>query len=78
MGNVKAYIEMRGEHLGYRIETEDKSNYEGLRQHAENLIEGLKALGYNVGYTEYVEDGVEVESKALTRKYEESSFEEMI
>ena len=78
MGNVKAYIEMRGEKLGYRIETEDKANYESLRQHAEGLIEGLKSIGYNVGYSEYVQEEAEEENKVIVHKYEDSAFEEMI
>ena len=78
IGNVKAYIEMRGDNLGYRIEAEDKTNYEGLRQHATSLIEGLRAIGYNVRYSEYVEDASEGENNALAHKYEESEFEEMI
>lgn len=78
MGNVKAYIEMRGEQLGYRIETEDKANYESLRQHAESLMEGLKSIGYNVGYSEYVQEVTEEESQVIVHKHEDSAFEEMI
>ena len=80
MGTVKAYIEMNGENLGYRVEAEKVESNEMLKAHAEKLARGLKAIGYNVSYSEFTNEALRGEetSKNTTFKHDDSSFEEII
>ena len=80
MGTVKAYIEMNGENLGYRVEAERVESNEMLKAHAEKLARGLKAIGYNVSYSEFTNEALRGEetSKNTTFKHDDSSFEEII
>lgn len=79
LGEVKAYFELKGDVIGYKVEAETTSGTEALRSHSEVLLEKLKNIGYNVQYSEFedilVEDELETQVKY---KYEESSFEEII
>lgn len=78
MGNVKAYIQMRGDHLGYRIEAEKNADHDVLERHAEKLIRGLNRIGYNVDYSEYVGEENQARSENQIYKNKESNFEEII
>ena len=79
MGTVKAYLEMKGENLGYRIEAEKAQHNDALKAHAEKLIEGLKSIGYNVQFNEVVEsEEASEQSRSGQVKYSDSQFEEII
>ncbi|MBP3886899.1 MAG: hypothetical protein J6F30_04495 [Cellulosilyticum sp.] len=80
MGTVKAFIEMNGENLGYRVEAENAQDSETLKAHAETLLAGLKSIGYNVNYSAYEqEESANVQADSVTiHKHEDSSFEQII
>ncbi|MBE6023024.1 MAG: hypothetical protein E7231_07300 [Cellulosilyticum sp.] len=80
MGMVKAYIEMNEDQLGYRIEAENSGHEEALKVHAESLALGLKALGYDVSYSEFAKEEQEngESTTDIIHKHEDSQFEEMI
>ena len=80
MGMVKAYIEMNGDQLGYRIEATNKDNQEALKVHAESLAKGLKSIGYNVSYSEFAseENKHNENTSSIRAKHEDSQFEEII
>ena len=79
LGMVKAYLEVKGEVIGYKVEAETMNGTEALRKQGEALLEKLKGIGYNVQYSEFI--GLSSEDEAVEQseyKYEESSFEEII
>lgn len=79
MGTVKAYLEMKGENLGYRVEAENGQYHEALKTHAQKLIEGLKAIGYHVQYNEVVgEEAASEQTTGQKVKYNDSQYEEII
>ena len=80
MGTVKAFIEMNGESLGYRVEAENAEDSEALKAHAETLLAGLKSIGYSVNYSAYEqEESADVQEDSVTiHKHEDSSFEQII
>lgn len=79
MGTVKAYIEMNEENLGYRIEAEKTSDREALKAHADRLMEGLKAIGYHVNYSDFEQEEEAVETTShIVHKHDDSSFEQII
>ena len=78
LGMVKAYIEIKGDNLGYRVEGENDSITNRLKAHGETLMNLLNQIGYNIEYTAYV---AEEESDMVTKvplKSGNSNFEEMI
>lgn len=79
LGEVKAYLELKGDTIGYRVESETQTGTETLRSHGEALLEKLVSIGYNVQYSEFVDTRIEDNTKTqVSYKYEESSFEEII
>lgn len=54
LGKVKAYIEIKNDQLGFKIEEEKTGHTKALKAHEQSLLEGLKKLGYQVNYTEFV------------------------
>lgn len=79
MGTVKAYIELKGENIGYKIEGENAADNEALKAHSQTLIEGLKSIGYNVQHSEYIEESTSTEQAAAKKqKHSDSIFEEIV
>ena len=81
MGTVKAYIEMNGERIGYRVEAENRQDQEALKVHAKRLAEGLEAIGYHVNYSAFEQQEKETNQETVSNsvhKYDDSSFEEII
>ena len=79
LGKIKAYLQLKGDVIGYKVEAETASKTEALRSHGEVLLEKLKNIGYNVQYSEFEDVLVKNEpEKQVNYKYEEGSFEEMI
>ena len=78
MGTVKAYIEMNGENLGYRVEAEKETDSEALKAHAQSLMAGLQAIGYNVSYSAFEQEETAQTVSNPINKYDDSSFEQII
>lgn len=82
MGNVKAYLEIKGDQLGFKIEAEHEMGTKRLEAYKEKLLEGLLALGYHAQYSSFASeqnDSVQiVEEKKESVLNEESNFEVMI
>lgn len=79
LGTVKAYVEMRGENLGYRIEAEKPENHEALKAHAKTLLEGLKSIGYYVQYSAFGSEEEITQNEGVQKvKYREGNFEEIV
>lgn len=79
MGTVRAYIEMNGDSLGYRIEAEKTEDSETLKSHAKSLMAGLQAIGYHVNYNAFAqEEEQELTESNMIHKHEDSSFEQIV
>ena len=79
LGEVKAYLELKGDVIGYKIEAEAGNEVEALRMQSEALLKKLKSVGYNVQYSEFIGALDESAIKApISYKHEDSSFEEII
>ena len=79
LGEIKAYIELKGEVIGYRVESETEKEAEQLEEYREILLEKLKHIGYDVQYSEFVSDVLEHKNEAVSvTKYGESFFERII
>ncbi len=79
LGEVKAYLELKGDVIGYKVEAERANEVEALRRQSEALLEKLKSVGYNVQYSEFV--GIleeDVVQGPINYKHEDSNFEEIV
>ena len=79
LGQVKAYVELKGENIGYRIKGENEGSTAELRKHEASLVRMLSGIGYNVQYTDYENEEVEADQMPKTvDKRGESQFEEIV
>ena len=78
LGMVKAYIEIKDDHLGYKVEGETESVTNKLEAHGETLMNLLTQIGYNVEYTAYATEVEPDKMSAIPLKRGDSNFEEMI
>ena len=77
LGTVKAYLEIKDENIGYRVEAENAEDMQKLQLQSEQLISRLKAIGYHVQYNEFMNQEKE-HTEVSENKYRESNFEEVI
>ncbi len=77
LGTVKAYLEIKDENIGYRVEAENAEDMQKLQVQSEQLISRLKAIGYHVQYNEFMNQEKE-HTEVSENKYRESNFEEVI
>ncbi len=77
LGTVKAYLEIKDENIGYRVEAENAEDMQKLQDQSEQLISRLKAIGYHVQYNEFMNQEKE-HTEVSENKYRESNFEEVI
>lgn len=77
LGTVKAYLEMRDENIGYRVEAENAGDMQKLQAQSELLMNRLKAIGYHVQYNEFINQERDL-TEVSENKYGESNFEEVI
>lgn len=82
LGNVKAYLEIKGDQLGFKIEAEHEMGTKRLEAHKEKLLEGLLAIGYHAQYSSFVSEQNDSSQPAEEKKEailnEDSNFEVMI
>ena len=79
LGEIKAYIELKGDVIGYKVETESANGTKALERYGEVLLEKLKHIGYNVQYNEFVDKTMRTKQQDIkSTKYQESLFEKMI
>lgn len=79
LGTLKAYLEMKGENIGYKVEAENEKGTQRLEAESDVLLSQLKAMGYNVQYSEFTSDTEEkVNTTQRRHQHDESNFEEMI
>lgn len=79
LGKIKAYIELKGDVIGYKVEAETVDGTKMLGGEEKALCEKLKAIGYDVQYSKFVDGVINDKLQDVNRlKYEESIFETMI
>lgn len=80
LGGVKAYVEIKDEQIGFKIEAEKPESTKAFSEQLQVLVDRLQDIGYHTGYSEFV--GVMQESDKMSEKvnykHEDSSFEEII
>lgn len=78
LGIVKAYVQIKGDHIGYRVEGENESITNKLQVHSDKLRSLLSQSGYKVEYTHYkAKEKSDQEIQPLIKR-DDSQFEEMI
>lgn len=78
LGLVKAYLEIKGDHIGYRVEGENEEMTSKLEAYSGKLMTLLSQIGYEVKYTDYkAKEEVDQDKKVFIKK-DDSQFEEMI
>lgn len=78
LGLVKAYVEIKGDHIGYRIEGENENMTSKLEAYSGKLMALLSQIGYEVKYTDYRVKEKEIQETQSFIKRDDSQFEEMI
>lgn len=77
LGEVKVFLEIQNDRIGYKVENE-KGDNKSLKAQIENLTKALEHIGYSVGYSQLSETPDKAESQeapqsiASTHQFEET------
>lgn len=79
IGTVKAFIQMKDDRIGYKVQGETAEITNALQQNDEFLQSLLEGIGYNVGYKQFVSEAkAEDETIINPVKHDDSTFEEVV
>lgn len=74
LGTIKAFIEIQGENIGFKIEAQKAKDAGALEQESDALLEKLSSIGYKVKHSKFEKDSA-ADGEQETHLQEISSFD---